>query len=331
MVGEIQDASSNEWVIPGTLQDAAVQDEAARIFAQSNSIILDNGPVFGIWINADNQDELDRVADLKQRRNEQRYATSVSAEAFIERIDPDRIHRELWYLLEDPEVFTSRLGAVAFVRAPGRKNLVEDGELPELAVTPTEEGPIIQNWVPEGKDDVNRVLAIAAIRGGITNPVVTSLNLTGQPEITDPDKAMEFASTHKLMLALGGTAVRSDCEGSFTIIGFTDEPKIPVYREGNVGMEIMSRILLEHSLELVEGARVSSRPLTVADNPDLERATKVAARQYTLEHLGWTLRSVGTIAASSSEEGGWPQVSQYCTDGAMRLHDEFAEYNRSSN
>src|SRR5437588_12877325 len=111
---ETQSMSETNVVIPGTLAEQETRTEAARIFSERHSIIVDNASVFGIWIDGGNADELERIIEIKRRRAEQAYATSVPAEEFIPRIDPDRIHRSLWPLLE-PAVFTEHFGEVTFV------------------------------------------------------------------------------------------------------------------------------------------------------------------------------------------------------------------------
>ena len=118
----------------------------------------------------------------------------------------------------DPSEQTRRLGGITFLRGP----LSDDNDhIPDCMISLAPEGSptarVLQVYSPEGNVWTERLLRKMIEMGG--QPVMTSANKSGEPEIFDRDKAMAFANEHDLPYATfaHGRKQQARPQGSYPI------------------------------------------------------------------------------------------------------------------
>lgn len=261
----------------------------ARAIASGEPVAVDNDSVFAIWGDAANPAFSAAVTAIKGAERSGPLALTLPAEELLPFIDCGRLAPEHRALFVDSQTFTDHFGAVAFLRLPGRKDVFDEEQaVRDAALSYDTEGqPVIQNWSPEGKTNIERLLRLS----GLHYPGVTSLNTSKLEEITEPQGAVRFTSAHSLSLLLDGQAQRLS-RGSFPILELNTNGMILLRaRRRGIGAELLRRILVDYPLNISE-APSASRGLRAAG---LERLSGPELRQGILQYLGWTAVSVANL------------------------------------
>ncbi len=224
-----------------SLHDPRSWSEAADIVKKGGVIGVDNRHVFAIWGDGENPDITRIFQKIKgENRGNAPLALSLPAAFFVKLIDSTKIPQNLHYIFLDAEKYAERLGSLCFVRVPLKKDFL--GKIPKAAVSWSDGVPYIQNWDPSGHDATFNLVQ-GMIRHEINYPVVTSMNLNGQPEIIDKDSAEIFCKEHGIQLLLIDTSISTKrAPGSYTIIELSKE-SIKVMRDGNIPHYLIAHVL----------------------------------------------------------------------------------------
>lgn len=266
----------------GDLSVPADIDRGAELIASGQAVAVDNDLVYAIWGDAASASFVQTVEVSKGREPGRTFGLSLGAEGFLSLVDRDHVHREAWPLLEDAETFVSRLGALAFVRVPGRPHALE--EVPRSVISGTNDKPVVQNWVPEGKTNIEALLR-GAEDAGVVHPAVTSLNASGQPEVTSETEALAFAERTRLPILTDRHARQTVLRGSFPIVELTpDGIALTRSRTQCIGSVVMHRLLIDLPLYVPD---TTQAPVGI-DISELETLSGPELRTGLLEKLGWS-------------------------------------------
>ncbi|MFL5735674.1 MAG: hypothetical protein ACJ78Q_21155 [Chloroflexia bacterium] len=199
------------------ISEAANREWAARLIKEGASVGSFVRSVWVLWIDPANRDGVDAIYRIKgAKRTGRPMGTTLGAQSFVEMLDPDRIAPGLRTIFLDPQELESRLGMLCLVRAPIRKSAAEI--LPPSLVSQAADGTYwLQNCVMTGSTPVAGLVQ-AMQDHGIRFPAVTSMNISGQPEIVDRAEAEAFCREHGVPLVLTGPEDKHAVRGSFPII-----------------------------------------------------------------------------------------------------------------
>jgi hypothetical protein len=174
---------------------------AAADLANFKMVLIENGPVFALAGNAHDPDLLGMIQTIKgENRGIQQPVGLVSpfdapigdGLDAIDAIDIDAIHEtNLQRLAIDPELLTRRIGALAFLRGPADLRVKEAAILPN-SIVPSQHGTSIQIFSPVGNPRGERFVSMTADKG--VRLVMTSANISKDPEIVDVNAAWKFAA-----------------------------------------------------------------------------------------------------------------------------------------
>ncbi len=265
----------------GDLSEYADVAKAAQHIAAGRAIAVDNDMVHALWGDGANPQFRDRIAAIKGSEANKPFGLTLPNDEFLEYVDTRRLAPHITPLFENPERLTSYGGALIFWRLPARKDAKDN--LPSTVWSLDDRGmPIIQNWSPEGKANITRLLLLAS-EMGVEYAAATSLNNTREPEITEPELARTFAKQHGLPL-LSDRSATHFMSGSYpVVIGDGEGLHIARGRPKAIGSTILSRLLYEFNLNWQEKDGVSPgwdcKELTNLRGPEVRSAL--------LSLLGW--------------------------------------------
>ena len=164
--------------------DVAGTRRAARFVADGLAIATYLDGVDTIWIDASNPAAVQKVEIIKgEKRSGMPLSTALESADLVPLLDRDRIPEPLRPIFLDPEELTARLGALAPLRLPVRRDVVH--QLPTVLSTRTADGTYwLQNWIPNGHE-AGTLLVRELKKAAVAFPGGTSMNVSGRPEIAD--------------------------------------------------------------------------------------------------------------------------------------------------
>ncbi len=231
---------------PGTpivrgLVDAGAREDAAARIAAGQCVAVFVRSVWVLWLDGANPAAAAEIYRIKgEGRIGRPLAAVLPVERFAALLDPLRIAADVRPIFSDPATLTARLGALALLRAPVRPEAV--AAVPSAMLSQTPDGTRwIQNCVPAG-DEPSMDLARTLIARGVAFPAVTSLNRSGQPEITDRRAAEAFCRAQGIPLMLAGAGRRGPVCGSFPILE-VGSAGVRVLREGHFPSYLFPHLL----------------------------------------------------------------------------------------
>lgn len=223
----------------GSVHHRADIQKAVEFMLKGEPIGLSNRGVCAIAGDGGNDLFFDEVASIKgEERKDRPLAAMFPPEQMLEYLDMDLVPEPLRAIFASPETVTSRLGSLCFLQIP----ITEKASLVvPVAMQSRHNGvPILQNWIPNGHPPAHH-LVTAMKKAGIAFPAITSMNVSGQPEIVDQDLAVEFARKTKIPLFLRDEKA-TQAKGSYTTIAVEANGKLRVIRDGNVPAEALSEL-----------------------------------------------------------------------------------------
>lgn len=258
-------------------------------------LVYDNFTVYALAGNANNENLQEDIRHIKGEARGIKQPvgwTRPFDERTLAAIDISAIEdRRLQGLLRDPHELTARIGALSFIRAGADLEWKEKESIPDCIIPP--DGATVQLYSPVGAKPTERLIS-AAIKKGI-EPVMTSANVSGQPEITTGTDAIDFAaqSSSPLVVAIN----RSDEDksdrplGSYPVI-CVEEDRLKIVRPGCFAPEILQAALNDFPVELAADFQTPNYPANVlgfSDLPtDLQDMKGTEFRLGLLAHLGWS-------------------------------------------
>ncbi|PLS81187.1 hypothetical protein CYG49_02540 [Candidatus Saccharibacteria bacterium] len=275
----------------GSLAEIAHIKRGAEVMRSGQALVVDNDCVWAVWGNPEDPRFLKEVERLKGRDPNRPYGLTISTAQFLELADLDRVDPSVRPLLEDAEELAARLGAMTFIRMPGKQTKIVEWGMPASLVSRDDKNyPVVQNYDSAGKADVAQLLELARQDGpggkGIRFPAVTSLNRTAQSEIIEPEEAITFSREFSLPVIADEQAKRCGT-GSYAIIEF-NEQGMCLLREGNISNDLLRRLLHPYPLHISpEVKKAKGEPFDGSGIPELKGLVGAELRIALLHHFGW--------------------------------------------
>lgn len=269
--GEDQEVSCTSVA---SIADEASREWAARLVHEGGCVASFVRAVWVLWIDPANRNAVETIYRIKgERRIGRPLGTTLGATSFAEMLDPAKIALDARKIFLDPKELESRLGMLCLIRAPIKKSAVQ--MLPPDIVSQVADGTIwLQNCVITGSAPV--VALIQAMQNlGVQFPAVTSMNVSGQPEIVDRDEAEVFCREHGIPLVLTDSEDQHVVQGSFPIIE-VGEAGVKLVREGHFPAYLFRYLLDGADVEVV-GAAPARFPLVSTHSE--EAAARISASQ----------------------------------------------------
>ena len=218
------------------MESASMRDP---IVCRKAAELLRDGGAFGslvrgvcaVWVDGRNSDAVEAVYRIKgEQRGRRPFGVIISAERLSKLVDLSRVAPSTRGLLSDPDDLGNRIGSLCFIRYPVADSVA--ASLPEWVVSQTDDGTHwVQSWMPDGWAGP-RLLIDALNSAGVDLPIVTSMNVSGQPELVDQEEGLRFSATHGITLFLADPDAPGAVKGSFPILAF-DASGIKLAREGH--------------------------------------------------------------------------------------------------
>jgi tRNA A37 threonylcarbamoyladenosine synthetase subunit TsaC/SUA5/YrdC len=268
--------------------------ERAAAEMDEGLLVYDNFAVYALAGNANNEDlqERIRIAKGEARGVKQPVGwTHPFDERTLGTIDLSRLDDSaLRNLLRSPEELTARIGALTFIRAHADMKAKEVEGIPDSIIPPG--GGTVQIYSPVGTTRTERLITQAIMSG--FEPVMTSANVSGEPEIIFESTAAAFAaqSPEPLVVAVN----KSDEDkperprGSYPVISVLPD-RLRIVRSGCFDPQILQTALSGYPVELASDCQVPKYPdnvLQFSDLPtDVQYLKGSEFRLGVLEFLGW--------------------------------------------
>src|SRR4051794_16253889 len=201
----------------GSINDPESCREAARLINEGYPVGAFVRTTSTIWTDAGNRRGVDSILSIKgPRRVGKPLSLTLNADTLVQMIDFSKVRADLWPVLRDPAELSARLALLCLLRLPLTESAAQS--LPEVVVSETPDGTRwMQNCVT-GNSRGDFPLVQAMLDLGISLPSVTSMNVSGEPEIVDQHEALAFCATHGIPLFLADPGAKPAAIGSYPII-----------------------------------------------------------------------------------------------------------------
>jgi hypothetical protein len=247
-----------------SIRDGNACNKAADLLQRGQPVGTYIRGVCGLWVDGHREDGLDIIYRIKgEKRARRLVGTTLTSTVFIEKLDPDKISPSAWSLIMDDQKLSARLGSMCFIRAPIKST---EGELlADRIVSVSEDGTYwIQNWLPEGCNSVTYWMETLG-KTRVNLPVVTSMNVSGHPEIVSQEKGQQFCAAYGVPIFLGDPENTGRARGSFPILQ-VDSKGITLIRERHFAAKTFQYLLSGWDIDL-SGYQSAKFPLI--DVPDI--------------------------------------------------------------
>jgi hypothetical protein len=285
----------------GSLWERKDRRLAALALTRGEVIGVFNRGVNALWLDAESAGAVEKMHAMKgEQRARRPVALTLGFEEFAPMIDRARLPNKVRRLLEDPDELRGMLGSLCFVRAPVHKE--HQDKLPSAAISFDEGGqPWLQSWDPWGHRPTSQLIREARLQG-VRFPAVTSMNVSGEPEIVDQELGQMFSHDRGVALYLRDPHANPRLTGSYTIITLS-ERGIELTRDGNVPGVALKMIL--GSLLQLDGARRANHPQILFPSDLADGLSASGARmaillflaEYNPQRINDTLKRFETFAA----------------------------------
>lgn len=223
----------------GSLLSREDRRKAAGEIAKGNVVGIFNRGVCALWFDGGNTKAVKKVWKIKgEGRRGKPVALTLSLEEFIPMIDESILPDDVKNLLYSSD-FKSRVGSLCFIRAPLKAQ--HQKSVPNHVKSFEKDGVcMIQNWDSYGATPTERFLN--KVRNlGVKHPAVTSMNITGQPEIVDQKVGERFCEKNGILIFLKDPKAHPKHKGSYTIFTF-GRRGIKLERDGNIPAKFFEKI-----------------------------------------------------------------------------------------
>lgn len=224
----------------GSLRNPIDRKKAAVLISQGKPIGAFNRGVCAIWGDGSSPAFTESVSEIKgEKRGHRPLAASLTTKEFVSLLDPNKIPPELHSTFFDADELAARTGSLCFFRGPITEAAAI--KIPNSMVSRVDGVPVIQNWDSRGHRPTSALLR--TVRNlGVRFPAVTSMNMSGEPEITDQGEGVKFAEEANIPFFLLDPDDQKKAVGSYTIIDVAAEG-LRLIREGNIPSELLVELL----------------------------------------------------------------------------------------
>lgn len=217
-------------------QDRAL---AAKEVAKGNVIGVFNRGVNALWIDSKNSAAVKRLQQIKgEQRKDRPLALTIGFETLAGLVDHGSLHSEAQEIVS--RNLKKELGSLCFIRIPLKNQSIAN--FPDSTLSFDENGQAwVQTWDAHGHTPTEKLIKLM-IRQNIKYPGVTSMNISGKPEIIDQDQAEYFCRQNNISVYLKDPKSHRDLKGSYTIIAL-EKDGVKLKREGNIPSWIIEKIV----------------------------------------------------------------------------------------
>ncbi|MDB5166643.1 MAG: hypothetical protein JWM37_715 [Candidatus Saccharibacteria bacterium] len=233
--------------IVGSLTNPEDVDLVADRIVNGGVVVgVGNTGVYALAGDGGHPDFGDRLFTIKHRAPSRTMGMFLGAASFVEMVDFDRVEPHVRPLLENPETLENTLGDLAFVRVPLLRSVQLDlpAQMQKYAVskrrTDGEHVPFIQSYFAVA-DTLFAGLAQKMADRKVAFPAISSMNYSGEGEITEREDADEFCADQKIDV-LHDVGHSPLAFGSCPIYETAPTGLICV-RTGNISRAVMERVL----------------------------------------------------------------------------------------
>lgn len=222
---------SNSCIVD-SIRESKARTKAAELVKNGYPVGIFNRGVCAIWGNGESKKFCDSVAQIKgELRKKKALAATFPTELLVQLIDSTMIPSKLHHIFLDANELSERIGSLCFVRVPVTYESAQ--KLPWSMVSKMKNGCyVIQNWDPAGHKPTE--LFIQELHSiGVKYPAVTSMNISGKPEIVDQDAGIQFARNANIPIFLKDELDTGRALGSYTIFNI-NRNGIELVRNGNI-------------------------------------------------------------------------------------------------
>lgn len=249
-------ASYNSIIDKAFLSNHKHIEHAALQIAKGKVVAIDNYSVWGLWGDASNELFLHEIKKIKSRDSRRPFALTLPFNDIVQYADLSHMHPGLHHLFTSQDTLKNLLGGIAFVRFPIMESSIDDFPFNKKVLSyENSTTPYLQNYDPSGRCDLELLIKKARALGAIL-PVASSMNISGEHEITSAEDATEFIAKNNISTALYDTNAQRAGYGSYTILKLNKQG-FNLHREGNVSNDIISRILHEYPFDVSEDCKRS--------------------------------------------------------------------------
>lgn len=214
-----------------SLNDPKARQKALHLIKEGEPIGIYNRGVCAIWGDGDNPEFYEHVIRIKGEKRAQRpLATTLRTSEFLQYIDINVIPEVLKPIFLDHNSLVARTGSLCFLRMP----IVHEAlnRFPSYVISKNEAGQFeMQNWDANGHLSTHAFIDLL-LNNGVKLPAVTSMNITGSPEIVDQKEGVDFAKKARIKLFLIDEKDPGVAKGSFAIIGVNNNG-LSLVRDGH--------------------------------------------------------------------------------------------------
>lgn len=215
----------------GSVWNKKDREAAAKLLSAGEIIGIFNRGVCALWFDGGNRKSVKKVSTIKgEGRQSRPIALTLSLEEFIPMLDLDELPNSVKKLFRSSDL-KNKIGSLCFIRAPIKKSFQK--KIPDEAKSFNEEGIcMLQNWDSFGHAPVEKFLNYVR-KLGVKHPAVTSMNISGQPEIVNQKEGEIFCKNYSIPIFLKDERSHPDHLGSYTIFTF-QKNGIKLERDGNI-------------------------------------------------------------------------------------------------
>jgi len=230
--------------------------------------------VCGLWADGRSSTSLNAIYRIKgSRRGDRPLGTTLASTEFVKLLDADRIAPSVRALFLDARELANRLGSISFLRVPIWEEA--GASLPSRLVSRAPDGSYwLQNWLPEGCQPARGWME-ALRKESVDLPAVTSMNVSGKPELVDEETGLQFCQEHQVPLFLGDRKSPGRAKGSFPILQVGSEG-IALIREGHFPARLFQSLLGDWEIDLSNYQSASFPPVDLPQ--EIEEAVESPKR-----------------------------------------------------
>lgn len=252
----------------GDYNNGEDREQAARLVSKGEVIAVFNRGVWALWIDPLKEKAVQRIAEIKgESRNNKPMGTTIPSERLVPLIDQEKLPSKYRSILTNADELRERLGSYAFLRVHVKQEATHS--LPSKIID--SDGGVIQNWDPTGFYSASHLVQRMEY-WGVKYPAITSMNVSGQPEITDPWVGQKFAIKNDIPFIMNDSRDQHVAIGSYPIIALTPEG-LRLVREGNIPSHLLKKLIgLPLDITDAKPAKYPQHefPGELFDNPDFE-------------------------------------------------------------
>lgn len=224
----------------GSLLNKGDRIYAASLVTRGEVIGVFNRGVNALWIDGTNEEAARRLQIIKgELRQGRPVALTIGFERLIKMIDFDVLAEDVKQFLKSSGDLKGKLGSLCFLRVPLQASYID--KVPPSSLSLEKGQTWIQSWDAHGHrftEDLMRLME----GFGVEYPAVTSMNISGSPEIVNQDEGERFCREKNIPVYLRDPKANPEVMGSYTIIAF-NEQGIELIRDGNVPGNMIEHIL----------------------------------------------------------------------------------------